>query len=57
MREPCVTRICIPQWFPVLLSATLAAAPWIRSRFSFRTLLIAVTLVAVMLGLIAAFAR
>jgi hypothetical protein len=41
-----------PHWFPVLLFATFAAAPWLRWRFSLRTLLIATTLVAVVLGLI-----
>jgi hypothetical protein len=43
-----------PYWFPVLVSAALSTAPlfpW-RSRFSLRTLLIATTLVAVVLGLI-----
>jgi hypothetical protein len=44
----------VPHWFLVLISATLAAVPWIRwsSRFSLRTLLIVTTLVAVVLGLI-----
>jgi hypothetical protein len=46
--------IFIPYWFPVLISSALAAVPWIRwsKRFSLRTLLIATTLVAVVLGLI-----
>jgi hypothetical protein len=45
--------IKIPYWFPVLLSAGLASLPWIRPsfRFSLRTLLFAMTLVAVGLGL------
>ena len=45
-----------PHWFPILLLATSAAAPWYRRipyQFSLRTLLIATTLVAVVLGLIA----
>jgi hypothetical protein len=45
----------IPHWFPVLLTAMLFTVPWIRQlswRFSLRTLLIATTLVAVVLGLI-----
>lgn len=51
-----------PHWFWVLISAMLCfigAAPWIRSpkRFSLRTLLIATTLVAVLLGLAAWAAR
>jgi hypothetical protein len=44
----------IPYWFPVLLSASVATAPWIglfKRQFSLRTLLIATTLVAVVLGL------
>jgi hypothetical protein len=41
-------------WCPALLLATVAIAPWMRwsKRFSLRTLLIATTLVAVMLGVI-----
>jgi hypothetical protein len=44
----------LPYWFLVSLSAIFAAAPWIRQlhlRFSLRTLLIATTLVAMVLGL------
>ena len=40
-----------------MLSATLAVAPWLRWRFTLRTLLIATTLVAVVLGLIVAVLR
>jgi hypothetical protein len=40
-----------PHWFFVLLSVALAAAPWLPWRFNLRTLLIATTLVAVVLGL------
>jgi hypothetical protein len=41
-----------PHWFAAIVSVTLAAVPWIRwsNRFSLRTLLIATTLVAVVLG-------
>jgi len=44
----------LPDWFLVLTSLGLAAMPWLRwaRRFSLRTLLIATTLVAVILGLI-----
>jgi hypothetical protein len=42
----------IPVWFAILTTATLASAPWLRWRFSLRTLLIATTLVAVVLSLI-----
>jgi hypothetical protein len=43
-----------PHWFAVMLCAIVAAAPWIRWkwRFSLRTLLIATTLIAVVMGLI-----
>jgi hypothetical protein len=49
-----VTALIAPHWAPALLSATLAAAPWIsRSyQYSLRTLLITTALVAVALGLI-----
>jgi hypothetical protein len=41
----------LPHWFYLLLTSLVAAAAWIR-RFTLRTLLIATTLVAVVLGLI-----
>jgi hypothetical protein len=41
-----------PNWFPIVVAATLATAPWLRWRFTLRTLLIATTLVAILLGLI-----
>jgi hypothetical protein len=41
-----------PDWFVLMVLATLATAPWLHWRFSLRTLLIATTLVAVVLGLI-----
>jgi hypothetical protein len=47
--------VVFPYWSGVLLAVTLAAAPWIRQlnwRFSLRALLIAITLVAVVLGLV-----
>jgi hypothetical protein len=47
------TRILrAPYWSLVLVSAALAIGPWLRYRFSLRTLLIATTLAAVVLGLI-----
>jgi hypothetical protein len=51
---PWLTRnsVASPYWVPFILTATVAALPWIRWRFSLRTLLIATTLVAVVLGLI-----
>ncbi len=50
----------IPHWFLVLLSATLAYVPWLpwwSPRFSLRTMLIVTTVVAIVLGLVVAFAR
>jgi hypothetical protein len=44
--------LTVPCWFPVVLSAVLVVVPWIKWRFTVRTLLIATTLVAVVLGLI-----
>jgi hypothetical protein len=47
------TTLVIPYWFLVIFSIAQTAAPWIRwsSKYSLRTLLIATTLVAVVLGL------
>src|SRR6476661_1986157 len=45
-------RAGVPNWFAVLAATTLAVCPWLRWRFTLRTLLIATTLVAVVLGLI-----
>ena len=42
----------LPLWLVLLPLTALAIAPWIRWRFSLRTLLIVVTLVAVVLGVI-----
>lgn len=48
------SELLVPYWGIVLTSGVLAAAPWIwwSRRFSLRTLLIATTLIAVVLGLI-----
>jgi hypothetical protein len=46
-----VRGIEIPLWSATLLSVALAACPWLRWRFGLRTLLIATTLVALVLGL------
>lgn len=45
-------KILVPQLFMVFLAGILSAAPWIRWswRFRLRTLLVATTLVAVLLG-------
>jgi hypothetical protein len=47
----------LPHWLLVLFTASLAVAPWIKWRFSLRTLLIATTLVAALLGAIIYAAR
>jgi hypothetical protein len=48
-------RFMLPHWFLVAVSAVSGIVPWIQlsKRFSLRTLLIATTLVAVGLGIIA----
>jgi len=53
-RIPPNSRLQMPHWFPVAISAALSAAILLRQpyRFSLRNLLIATTLVAVLLGLI-----
>jgi hypothetical protein len=48
--EPTYVRIVLPIWLPVLLLSALTALPWLRLRFSLRTLLIATTLIAAALG-------
>jgi hypothetical protein len=49
----------IPLWFTVVSGIAAATAPWIRYRkaFSLRTLLIATTLIAVVLGLVVLLGR
>jgi hypothetical protein len=48
-----VWQAALPLWFPTLLSAGLAAwLPKARLRFTLRSLLIATTLVAIVLGLV-----
>ena len=47
--------ITVPFWFPMLMMVPVAAVPWLpwwSNRFSLRTMLIATTLVAVILGAI-----
>lgn len=47
------TAILVPHWFQVVVFVLIAAVPWSpwSRRFSLRTLLIATTLLAVVLGL------
>jgi hypothetical protein len=46
-----VLAIIIPIWLPLIVIAPLGALSWVR-RFSLRTLLIATTLIALVLGLV-----
>jgi hypothetical protein len=46
-----------PHWFLIVVALTLTIAPWLPWRFSLRTLLIGMTVVAVALGLIFALSR
>lgn len=43
--------VMLPYWFGSSSAPLIALAPWTRLRFSLRTLLIATTLVAVLLGI------
>jgi hypothetical protein len=44
--------VTVPHWFPALIFATIAAAPWLHwRRFTVRRLLIATAIVAAILGL------
>jgi hypothetical protein len=54
---PSYFTIVLPYWLLLLFAAILAVAPWSPgcSRFSLRTLLIATTLVAVLLGFLACY--
>jgi hypothetical protein len=52
IRRPGLSAIVVPMWAPTVMFAGLAIAPWLRYRFSLRTLLMAMTLIAVALGLI-----
>ena len=51
--------ITIPHWFLIALSAAFAALPWLpwSNRFSLRTLLIATTVIALVLGMLIVVAR
>jgi hypothetical protein len=56
---PIMTLFAVRYWLPVLLTAMLVCVPWIdrATRFSLRTLLIATTAVAAVLGMIIWAAR
>jgi hypothetical protein len=55
VRDRNVFTIMVPYWFVVLIVGALSFAPWprVNHRFSLRAMLIAMTLVAIVLGLIA----
>jgi hypothetical protein len=46
-----IESVSISYWLLILADIIIATAPWLRWRFSLRTLLIATTLVAAVLGL------
>jgi hypothetical protein len=46
-----------PHWLLAVIMGLLAGVPWLRWRFSLRTLLIATTFIAAVLGLIVYFAK
>ena len=50
--QPGLRGIHLPHWVLVILCCAVSGFPWLSTRFSLRTLLIATTLVAVVLGLI-----
>ena len=52
VKTPTGTWPAIPFWLPTLFVGVLAGVPWLRYRFSLRTLLIATTLIAMVLGVI-----
>jgi hypothetical protein len=47
-------RVTMPHWFLLLVASSIAILPWVgwSTSFSLRTLLIATTLVAVVLGFV-----
>jgi hypothetical protein len=44
-------ELALPHWFSATVCGVISVLPWLPRRFSLRTLLIATTLVAVVLGL------
>lgn len=56
-RSGSTTIMFAPHWFAVSLLATFAAMPWFRWRFSLRTMLIAMTLIAALLSITAILTR
>jgi hypothetical protein len=56
-RNIAAVGVFVSYWVLVLLAGMIAAAAWVPRRFSLRTLLIGMTVVAVTLGLIFALSR
>ena len=56
LKRPAFRVFVIPHWFLVLVFAVIAISPWLPSRFTIRTILIATTIIAVLLGLIVCLA-
>jgi hypothetical protein len=52
VRTGAAVRLGVAHWLLILLASTFISIPWLPFRFSLRTLLIATTLVAAVLGLI-----
>jgi hypothetical protein len=50
--NPAEALFAVPIWFICVIFAVLATVPWVRWRFTLRTLLFAITAVCVVLGLI-----
>jgi hypothetical protein len=55
LTDQSTSTVALPHWFIALLIITAALVPWIRWQFGLRTSLIVTTLVAVVLGFVAAF--
>jgi hypothetical protein len=51
------TTACAPFWFLITVVTALGMTPWLRWRVSLRTLLIAMTVVAVLLGAVVWLAK
>jgi hypothetical protein len=47
------TLLLLPLWFVALVAAIIGMLPWRRFRFTLRTLLLAMTAIAALLGLVA----
>jgi hypothetical protein len=54
-RGPVESFVFMRFWIPVIATGALAVLSWVHWRFSLRTLLLATTLVAAVLGLAVAF--